>query len=457
MHDSARPDHRLYDAVYRGMALWGLCFALHSTPVHGQNSVIDQFQPSQIVAGDWRVVDGELLVGATPGSRAVIATTTPRSYSLTVEFTRTDGDNSVGVILPVGSSQCALITSVFNGEAHGIGIIDGMLARDNVSTIKPGTIESGHPYRLLVEVDLKGDTATISSTLDGRAFLQWSGMTKSLSMLDRWAIRAPTNVGLISYSPTTFHSIVLTPLDPSMRMTQPMAITKSSSRSAAGQLAGPCVLYDQAHGQPAVGRLNRFADDYSFKLQVGTQPISAAALREADVLWIRAPTTRFAPVEVDAIEAFVGVGGSLLLVMDEERRTSLAETGANEIVRSYGLEFTDDTEYLHNCGAICKAGDIHASDREVPFSGGRAVSGGNPFGYQLDAQGNPGRPFATAKKVDGGGRIVILADAMAAGLMGTSNGQRLSGVPRDPSNTTYWGKDSTAFLAEVMAWLVQDE
>jgi hypothetical protein len=31
---------------------------------------------------------------------------------------------------------------------------------------------------------------------------------------------------------------------------------------------------------------------------------------------------------------------------------------------------------------------------------------------------------------------------------------RLTGVPNDPSQTTYWGKDSAIFMEELLTWLI---
>jgi hypothetical protein len=42
---------------------------------------------------------------------------------------------------------------------------------------------------------------------------------------------------------------------------------------------------------------------------------------------------------------------------------------------------------------VAKAGEINKADREVPFSGGRAVEGGKAFVFQLDKAGKPSLPF----------------------------------------------------------------
>lgn len=307
----------------------------------------------------------------------------------------------------------------------------------------------------MFEVDVKGDTATITSTLDGRVFLKFAGETQSLSMLEMWKLPTKNSVGLMAYSPTTFHSVTLTPLDPTMRMTQPMPAKSDKPQST--DSSALTVLYDQAHGEPDGAALASLENRNSLFIQTLMNPISAATINKVDVLYLRAPRTRFAKTEIDAIVSFIRTGGSLLLVMDEERRTPLAATSVNEIIEPFGMAFTDDTPYLHNCGAIGRAGDIHSADREVPYSGGRAVTAGNAFGFQLDASGQPGQAFAASKIVEGGGRIVVLADGMAAGLMGNTEGKRLSGVSRDPSRTTYWGKDSEQFMSEILTWLTRQQ
>ena len=125
----------------------------------------------------------------------------------------------------------------------------------------------------------------------------------------------------------------------------------------------------------------------------------------------------------------------------------------NDLIAPFGLALTADTDYLHNCGALAKAGIINKADREVPFSGGRAVNGGTPFAWQLDRDGKPAQPFAAYATV-ASARIVVMSDAMASAFMGTREGVRLTGVPRDPANTVFWGKDSAIFMEEVLAWLV---
>jgi len=48
-----------------------------------------------------------------------------------------------------------------------------------------------------------------------------------------------------------------------------------------------------------------------------------------------------------------------------------------------------------------------------------------------------------------------MGEAMASLYLGSRAGVRLSGVPRDRTGTTYWGKDSMPFMEEVIGWLLK--
>jgi hypothetical protein len=212
------------------------------------------------------------------------------------------------------------------------------------------------------------------------------------------------------------------------------------------------LVFDQAHGeQPPPGQLDAVAKKLGLEIQTSAGPITAGALEGARILYLRAPSKEFTAAEAEAIAGFVKRGGSLLLVLDEERRQSLEKTGVNNLISPFGMKLTPDTEYLHNNGAVAKAGEINNADREVPFSGGRAVEGGTAFAFQLDKEGKPSHPFGAYKRLENGGRIVVLGEGMASLFLGDPNGVRLSGSLNNL--TPYWGKDSAIFMEEVLTWL----
>lgn len=227
--------------------------------------------------------------------------------------------------------------------------------------------------------------------------------------------------------------------------------TVALTRAGAGESR---LVYDLGHGQTSVIKpMEALAKSQGFEVHPISERLTSEALRGARAVYLRAPTKSYLEEEKKAVVDYVRAGGSLLVVFDEERRTELATTGVNDILKPLGFELTADSEYLHNAGAIAKQGSINSADRELPYSGGRAVKGGTAFAWQLDREGKPAEPFASYAQIQSA-RVIVMSEAMASALLGTSEGKRLTGVPRDPQNTVFWGKDSAVFMEEVFAWLL---
>ncbi len=182
--------------------------------------------------------------------------------------------------------------------------------------------------------------------------------------------------------------------------------------------------------------------------------ISRETRASAKLLELHSHGETYTPAEKQLVIDHVNRGGSLLTVIDEECRTPLVENGINTLLEPFGMSYSADTDYLHNCGALAKGGLINLADREIPYSGGRSITGGTPFFWRIDQEGQLREAHAAYHITEGGGKIVALAEAMVYMLMGTPHGVRLSGVYRDPSQTTYWGKDSHVFMDEVRQWLL---
>jgi hypothetical protein len=235
-----------------------------------------------------------------------------------------------------------------------------------------------------------------------------------------------------------------------------LAAQATSSAGSATSQSAVRICADQAHGQaPLVGQYAAIATKLGAEIVSFNAQITPDALKGCRVLVLRVPVQEIKTDESAAIVDFVRNAGSLLLAFDEERRASLAATRVNDVIGPFGMRLTDDTEYLHNTGAIVRKGAINAADREVPFSGGRAIQGGTPFGWQLNKDGKPGQVFAASATFGQAGKVIVLSDAMATLFLGTPDGVRLTGVPRDPTRTSYWGKDSAVFMEELLAWLIK--
>lgn len=224
----------------------------------------------------------------------------------------------------------------------------------------------------------------------------------------------------------------------------------------AGQaaLAKTRIYSDHAHGEsPLPPPYAALATKLGVEIVSHQTPITAEALKGYRLLMLRAPSEEITADEAKAIIGFVKQGGSLLLIQDEERRQKLDVTKANDVLAPLGLRLTADTPYRHNTGGIAKKGTINAADREIPYSGGRAVEGGTPFAWQLDPDGKPAQPFAAYTVVGTRGRVVVMGEGMASIFLGFPEGVRLSAQPAG-GQTVYWGKDSGIFMEELLTWLI---
>ncbi len=212
------------------------------------------------------------------------------------------------------------------------------------------------------------------------------------------------------------------------------------------------ILYDVSHGQNAKNAPifeNLLTPELKASVTLQNTLIDQEGLKDKKALILFSPTEKFQPPEKSAIMAYLKSGGSLLLIMDEERRTPLNKTEVNDIIKQFDLQFTADAPVRHNCGAIAEKGKVCANKRELPYSGGRSIKGGTVIS-RVNDEGD--YIHSAYVRTGSGGKIILMSDAMSGLLMGETDGVRFSGT--GPSDSRYWGKDSEAFMREILAFLM---
>lgn len=177
--------------------------------------------------------------------------------------------------------------------------------------------------------------------------------------------------------------------------------------------------------------------------------INDSVLMDKHALILFSPTKPFTATEKDVIVKYLNHGGSLLLIFDEERRMKLNEVGVNDLVKPFGIEFTDDAPVRHNCGAIAEKSTVCENRRELPYSGGRSIVGGEVISRVYD----DGNYIHCAYKTNAKGKIILMSDGMAGLLLGRKDGERFSGT--GPSDSKYWGGDSEIFMKEILTFLAK--
>lgn len=222
---------------------------------------------------------------------------------------------------------------------------------------------------------------------------------------------------------------------------------------ASGQPKNKTILFDLSHGQNSKNAetfKGLLPENKGETLALNETEITQATLQGSDALIIFSPVKPFESAEKQAIEDYLRLGGSLLLIFDEEQRMKLQEVGVNDFVVPFGIEYTGDVPARHNCGAIAEKSKICKGKRELPYSGGRSIKGGKAISRVYD---NGNYIHCAWEKLPKGGKIIMMSDGMAGLLLGKPDGVRFSGT--GTSDSKYWGKDSRLFMQEILAFLTK--
>lgn len=134
------------------------------------------------LAGTWTGRGDDVVHLAGMFSRVVLPVHVEGDYDLEVEFTRQTGDSGLSVLFPVGPATCTLWLSSWNGQYHGLELIDGKENSENATTRSPGTLVNGRRYRIRIGVRVAGELASVEVWLDGEPCTEWMGQISSLSV-----------------------------------------------------------------------------------------------------------------------------------------------------------------------------------------------------------------------------------------------------------------------------------
>lgn len=168
--------------------------------------ILQSVKPQRdVVMGIWAVDERGLHATLAQGGRIMLPAAPGDDYSLEVEFTRSAGEGSVALILPVGDRACELTLHGWNG-IDGLELIGGLRANENATT-RPSGFEGFQRHRVRVDVRLRGSEASIDVLLDGKPHLRWQGEASELSNYFHWQLPDTSRLGLgVWDSEVTFHT-----------------------------------------------------------------------------------------------------------------------------------------------------------------------------------------------------------------------------------------------------------
>lgn len=169
--------------------------------------------PEHVIDGTWER-RGSSIVGLSKDRRRVMAPyAIDGDYTIAAEFTRLDGNDGVGIALPVGDTAGMFVVSGYRGKISGLLIVDGKRLveqePDSTNIAKNIPIKNGQRYRLVVDVRLgRADLVSIDVTLNEEPILNWKGKTLSLTPDSGYFMVNLRTPGLFVWdSLTEFHNL----------------------------------------------------------------------------------------------------------------------------------------------------------------------------------------------------------------------------------------------------------
>ncbi len=133
---------------------------------------------------------------AQKGGKFPLPATIDGNYEMELEFTRTEGKDSVSVFFPVGIHNMHFECSGDAGTRSGVHFIDGKngFRNDSPATRSPSPLQNGVRHRLLFNVKRINDQAEFQIGLDNEPnWIKWKGPYSSLTNVEESTIwKLPT-------------------------------------------------------------------------------------------------------------------------------------------------------------------------------------------------------------------------------------------------------------------------
>lgn len=158
------------------------------------------------------------------------------------------------------------------------------------------------------------------------------------------------------------------------------------------------------------GELTKTATAVNASLSYLKKEITPKDLEGCDLVFIHIPSAKYTPGEVSAMSRYIGSGGSLFLVMDQDMWSTLEQTNVNDLIRPFGIQFGSEGPDAQ-AGGHTNAGPITDKRLKISYHGARTVTGGTPFAFNDRSDANP---FGTFKEVEKGGKVVVMGDGMVS-------------------------------------------
>ena len=173
------------------------------------------------VSGKWRRRNAALGGGEGQCARLVIPVEPQGNYEVEVKFIRTTGDDMVGIVLPVGTTQVVVNLGGYHGTASGLEFVGGQRCSANETKVAT-VLENDRSYAAAIRVQVRGQEAEVSVGLDGRPLIRYKGPVASLTLPTWFKLSSGKSLGLVTWeSGVTFESARLRMLSGEAKMLRP--------------------------------------------------------------------------------------------------------------------------------------------------------------------------------------------------------------------------------------------
>jgi len=169
------------------------------------------------LVGEWEVQQSGLAIVRPSFCDLIRIPVIPAgSFEFETEFTRSQGDGCVALLVPAGNSFFHVEVSGYHGRFSGMACINGFSTNDSHNpTSRPSSISSNVRHKLAVRVKGSANNqVTISETFDGSELFRWQGAVSALSGVPFWRMSRPATLGLgTDGAVAVFHTARLRMLD----------------------------------------------------------------------------------------------------------------------------------------------------------------------------------------------------------------------------------------------------
>lgn len=140
------------------------------------------------VAGEWKRSGLALTVAPAASARLMLPVMIRESYDLEIDFVHQQGQQLIGLILPVADRMCVLLVDTKKGRLEGI-------AGDDSSGV---SLVSGQAYTLHCQAHWHDDAVTIEVLVNKAPLLHWSGKLSQLSAPAKYELSEPKRPALFA-------------------------------------------------------------------------------------------------------------------------------------------------------------------------------------------------------------------------------------------------------------------